>query len=221
MKLIDQAIAILGRCEHDLRQLLAAAASEGAYHEIGAITHVAQSVSACAEGIVGGSSVATNDRPRVLEHSLPTASRLSDLEVNERENSSRTDVDPPLPVRRDEPSVGYPRFLRDGHKLIKVGWSPSAQQSYEHRTGKMVVETVAKAVLGAADARQRFDMSQLHKLRLAKAQPVIPTYQVYLCIAWFKAVGLVKPLGRSTYRLNHKTGFVEKVEQAWKLLEHN
>jgi hypothetical protein len=109
----------------------------------------------------------------------------------------------------------YPRFLRDGDKLVKIGWSRSAGERYEHRAGKAVLHLVANAVLAAADGGQRFETGALGKLRLGRNQAPIPSYQLYLCLAWLRACGLIKQTGRSSYRITSKAHFLEQVEEKW------
>lgn len=217
MDFVGRARESLTRCEQELSKLIAEAAAVGDYEAASFIARLARGVANRPALISDGDSdPAGTGGNAVSESDRPPASTVGDRVtgqapmVNGKGWGARTGRTEP-----EELADGYPKFRRDGDKLIKLGWSRAAGERYEHRAGKTVLELVAKAALSATDSRQRFETGALGNLRLGKGQPPIPSYQVYLCLAWLRASGLIKPLGRSAYRIASKAGFVEQLEEKW------
>lgn len=221
MDLVRRAQESVVRCEGELSKLIAEAASVGAYEAAATIARLARSISEGAAVLTGCGEQRDGDSPdgptRVVSPANP-----------ELGQGGRKQATPAIGQRDGRGAAGsdsrgvidrYPSFLRDGDRLIKVGRSRGAGEKYEHRAGKIVLDLVASAAVKAADDRRRFEISGLGTLRLSKGQPPIPSYQVYLCLAWLKAVGLIQPLGRSTYRIVSKAEFLDELERQWQQTE--
>jgi hypothetical protein len=108
---------------------------------------------------------------------------------------------PPAPLRHRGRSRKneYPKFLREGQSLVKIGWSKSDKKPYEHRAPKRVLDVLVAALLELGQGGRRFTTDELLPLRDGKDD--IPSYQAYLTLAWLRAEHLVRQHGRQGYSL--------------------
>ncbi len=90
----------------------------------------------------------------------------------------------------------YPTFARDGNQLVKTGWSRKTRKEYKHRVTESAVSAVVSALrdFGATG----FSMEDLTPVQNEDAT-VLPSYQVYLVVAWLRACGAVTKAGRGGY----------------------
>lgn len=51
----------------------------------------------------------------------------------------------------------YPRFLREGENLIKIGWSKSERAEYEHKSPKRLLAALCEALMVARGRRITMD----------------------------------------------------------------
>jgi hypothetical protein len=90
--------------------------------------------------------------------------------------------------RQASKRADYPRFEREGERLIKIGWSKKERAEYEHKAPLTAVVAVC------ANLRQQtraFAMEQILPMR-DSAGTDIPSYQVYLVVTWLRQIGLVQ-----------------------------
>ena len=95
----------------------------------------------------------------------------------------------------------YPQFVREGDSLVKIGWSRTEKKEYEHRCPKKVLTLLFAAISQAGAGGRRFTMADVLPLTDASDGSEVPTYQVYLCVAWLRSVGIVTQYGRQGYSL--------------------
>ena len=107
----------------------------------------------------------------------------------------------------------YPHFVKEGERLVKVGWSKANNQRYEHKAGFAVVRIVANEIGRAAQRSKRINFTELPPLRLGKSD--IPSYQTYLCLAWLNSAKLLRKVGRDTYVIDNPESFNAAVIDAW------
>jgi len=111
--------------------------------------------------------------------------------------------------------LSYPKFLREGDSLVKVGWSRSKKSEYEHKCPRKVLPILADAI-GKAGARgRRFPMERILPLTDPAEGTRIPDYQVYLCLAWFRALGFLIQHGRQGYSLASKAPVEPLLDSHW------
>jgi len=115
----------------------------------------------------------------------------------------------------------YPKFLREGNALLKLGWSKKGRSEYEHRAPREAVLAVAARVAEAAShgdssTGSRFTVEDLREVRVALGDEPVSGCQVYLCVAWFRRAGLIVQHGRRGYSLPvAAVNFPAKVKAAW------
>lgn len=120
--------------------------------------------------------------------------------------------------RKSKKSSQYPRFFRSAKNLVKVAWSKSTKKEYSHRATRSLVDIVASVLskLGASgDLLTAHDfMPILHP----EDGSEIPSYQAYLCLAWFRAEGLVIQHGRQGYTVPDAALLRDGVAERWDAL---
>jgi len=115
------------------------------------------------------------------------------------------------------PSSGrakYPRFERDGDKLVKVGWSKKKREQYEHRAPYEVVLACARHLASHALAGKVFAMENLLPVPDASGGE-IPAYQAYLTLAWLRQAGAVEKKGRDGYVLRDESLAGDGFDKLW------
>jgi hypothetical protein len=116
-------------------------------------------------------------------------------------------------VRKGE----YPKFVREGDSLIKIGWSKSDKAEYEHKSTKKVLSLLVPSIAKSGASGKKFSMEKLLPLKDEDGGEV-PGYQAYLCLAWLRTTGLVQQHGRQGYTISKKVDFPNSVETAWENL---
>lgn len=95
----------------------------------------------------------------------------------------------------------YPIFKREGaDTLVKVGYSKSDRRQYEHRSPRTVLERLSEQIGKVGSDGAVFTSDQL----LPPGEQTLadlPTYQVYLCLAFLVQHGVVHKLGRQGYSI--------------------
>ena len=117
---------------------------------------------------------------------------------------------------RRQPKKGeYPKFLREGDALIKVGWSRSGKAEYEHRAPKKVLPLLMASIIKAGANGKRFSINKVLPLVDPADHRDVPEYQVYAAVAWLRSVGVLKQHGRQGYTLAVKLPFEPLLENHW------
>lgn len=109
----------------------------------------------------------------------------------------------------------YPRFVRRGEQLVKIGWSKREKSEYEHKAPWKAALVLAKAAAEAGKDGRIFQINALLPLSDPKDGSEIPDYQVYLVIAWWRSAGLLDQHGRQGYSIPNATQLHQAVESAW------
>jgi hypothetical protein len=109
----------------------------------------------------------------------------------------------------------YPRFLREGEGLIKIGWSPSSRGEYEQKTPRKIIDLLAGTITKAGTNGRRFTMDRLLPLVDPDDGSRVPDYQAYIALAWLRQRGLVEQHGRQGYSLVGKDPLESSVNMCW------
>jgi hypothetical protein len=107
----------------------------------------------------------------------------------------------------------YPRFVREGDNLVKIGWSKSQRAEYEHKSPKRLLTALCEALTGAKG--KRITMNKVLPLKDPTTGSAFSDYQSYVCLAWLKWAGLVIQHGRQGYSLPRGTELERSVETLW------
>lgn len=184
MDTVFEARQILVAAQGQLRQLIERGVREQRYAEVAEVAGLAQGVASLLQGRLAPASKdappALTEQPKRGGASAPVLSRGS-------------------AARTGKPN--YPRFERDGDKLVKVGWSKKNKAAYEHRAPREAVIAFARHLSGSVQAGKLFAVEDLLPVPDLAGGGELPAYQVYLALAWLRQVGAIDKRGRDGYVL--------------------
>ena len=192
-------VAALRCCEEELRKLAAEAAAEGDYDTLARLGNTARTIS---------------EIGREWRTPLAQDNAESDATPVTREAAAP----PPGGAVRTRLGRGaarhgtYPRFVRRGDELVKIGWSKSDRKEYQHRAAHDLLVALRQALLDAGKRRKLFTMDALDRQLSSSGAP---GYQAYVWLAWIRAAGLVKQHGRQGYSVVKLATFEKDVDQAF------
>jgi hypothetical protein len=109
----------------------------------------------------------------------------------------------------------YPKFLRDGENLVKIGWSKKDRSPYEHRAPKRVLDLLVDSLLGAGRDGRRFTTEDILPLHEPEEGAEVPSYQAYLCLAWLRSEKKIEQHGRQGYSLPDPEDLPALVGKCW------
>lgn len=192
---------IVSETEAGLRDLMKKAVDAQQYTEVAV-------VAALADGLA---TLLRSGAPRAAF--LAPANGLPKKSVVRRAATERTPTKTKSPSKRD-----YPRFQRDGDRLVKIGWSKKEKRVYEHRAPKQVVFSVASQLATGVTPHQVFTMEQFLPFHDGDGQE-IPAYQAYLVLAWLRSIELVERKGKDGYLIS-QGGALEhtNIHRAWEAI---
>lgn len=182
MGTIQDARKLLAATEESLRGLIERALHEQRYGDVADIAGLADGVARLLNGRPDSTSISTTAPPG--------------------SSAARTP-----PKRRGNPKpkpdkLSYPRFERDGDRLVKIGWSKKNRESYEHRAPREAFVAFVRHLCSTIKCDTLFMVEDILPVPdLANSQEV-PAYQVYLFIAWLRHLGALEKRGRDGYVLS-------------------
>lgn len=206
----------------DLRPIILEAVSAEAYADVAAIARIAAALSILVKQVTSDSYGSAPEPPSPEElfaanrpaTQLPTSEATPEPEGQRR--LIRATFQPPLPRPR-KVAGDYPRFLRDGDRLVKAAWSKKERRPYEHRAPKAVVQRLLDAVRKRKGEGKQFEAADLLPLMTSTGEEY-PSYQSYLALSWLRHVGVVTKIGREGYVLRPGAATAESVDQFWESL---
>ena len=114
---------------------------------------------------------------------------------------STVPISGPAPPPRKGGKKVYPIFLRDGDRLVKIGWSKKSKAEYEHRTPREVPDLLLAAIRSKAEEGDLFAATDVIPLSVGVGADNVPDYQVYLALKWLHFEGIISKNGRDRYAL--------------------
>lgn len=240
MKTLRRAVAAIRRAEDELRGLLCEAVETGQYDEVlvlgewakqlhtliagpqtersengDDITAPTVGTDAGGAGEIAPTLVPVLAAPAAIRRGngkpLESATKRSQLKQRKKGGAKTSS-------RRFPEATTYPKFLRDGDQLIKIGWSKKEKAQYEHKAPKSVLGPLLQSLLAAGGDGHRFTTDDVLPLGEAGDGLEIPSYQSYLCIAWLRSEELIVQHGRQGYSLPQPDRFAASVEESWERL---
>lgn len=188
------------------RREIALAAGEGRFDELPQLTSIAKEIAALAVRWPSDTSLTPVALVQPASTTEVSAPAVSIQEVATKAPRKLTKSD-------------YPKFLREKHDLVKLGWSPRVKGTYEHRVPKTVVDAVGSAVSSMGKSGHRFTMDEIVKtLSGAKGAEPVPSYQSYAVVSWMKWAGMILQHGRQGYTIVRPQTFATSIEAAWQSL---
>ncbi len=196
-----RAIDLVRNAETGLRDLMQQALEQKRYRDLGEVAPLADTLA---------------DLVRRAQSNAESVAVVSSARTAPLNTSASRSVQSKTPSRgtaRDE----YPRFERDGEKLVKIAWSKKDKREYEHRAPRDAVLRVAERLATDVATRTVFSMDKLMPFK-GDGGSDIPSYQAYLALAWFRELGFVEQRGKEGYAVADGELSIERVQQAWNVL---
>jgi hypothetical protein len=189
------ATEILSRAEVELRALIQEQLAQGLYGEVAATALMADSLLRL---------VSRQDYPRSPNSAGVDSSRFTGAASTAALESPR---------RRSQKN--YPQFARDGERLVKTAWSKRERAEYEHRAPRHVIQNLIDAVRKKKGEGKLFETADILPVKDSATRQEIPSYQIYLALAWLRHVGLVSKKGRDGYVLKSAATSPERIAELW------
>lgn len=176
MTSIREARGIVADAEKALRELMQREIQDQRYADIPEVARLADGVARLLRGQI-------DDRPARPARSVAT--QRGKLRLANRSSRGKK---------------RYPRFERDGYKLVKVGWSKKGREEYEHRAPRDVVAAFTRHLVSKVKRGKAFVVEDLLPVPDSSGGE-IPSYQVYMTLRWLRHAGAVEKRGRDGYAL--------------------
>lgn len=153
---------------------------------------------------------------RLLQRQLPTVSPHRDRTVP-AQSSPLKPMQPggAASSKRKKKKVEYPRFERDGDRLVKIGWSKKNKEAYEHRAPREVIIAFARHLANRVEPGHVFAMEELFPIPDVVTGDEIPTYQAYLTLAWLREAKAIEKKGRDGYVLRNGSLADGGLDELW------
>ena len=201
MMSIEQGKIVLRTTEKQLRELVAEAVNKGEYDAVLTLTKWASQLARLVNGRVS-KPAGNGDASRASPQKKPRQTTAT--------RKART--------RKAAATNGYPKFLRSGNDLVKIGWSKKSKEEYQHRAPRAVLSLLAESLREAGSNGNLVNAHDLMPLEDPETSSEIPSYQVYLCLAWLRQDGLVEQQGRQGYTVPRANELPELVDGIWEKL---
>lgn len=203
---LDDARKLLHDAEKSLRSLIERALVEQRYADVATMAQMANVVARLTNGDEARSPSAEDNR---------LAAGPESFDADGSANAAAVALPAPRAhVRRAHRASEFPRFEREGDKLIKVGWSKRDDRVYEHRAPQQVVFLVANAIAPKARRKGVFTMGRVLPLT-DDAGNKMPSYQAYVALAWLRSIGTVRRLGKEGYMLVNGALDMSALQRSW------
>jgi hypothetical protein len=183
---LKQAQRILSDAEGRLRGLIADATAAQRYDDVAKLAVLARELVLVVRSAADGEPADTRVRS-AAPGNLP----VQDSAVKQASLQPRPSV-------AAAASVGYPRFERQGDRLVKFAWSKKDRREYEHRASAEVIFRVAELFEQRCSIGTPFLMDALMPFKMPNGSD-IPSYQAYLALAWFRSFAAVESRGKDGY----------------------
>jgi hypothetical protein len=203
MSSIEQARAIIASAESKLREVLAVAAREGDYDSLIQLTRwasILMDLAASSEPAGKG-----KEAGEAVNGAMPVAA------------SPRRQPVTRVLKAKGKASATYPHFVRRGDSLIKIGWSKKSKEEYQHKAPKEVLGALSQRLAESGRGGKLVSANDLTPI-VGPDNSEIPDYQVYLCLAWLRDLGLITQEGRQGYSIPEPGHLPERVIGEWERL---
>jgi len=224
---LAQALTVIQKAESDIQSLMASAVEERAYEDLSQLARMAEQLSAIESTLdgSGGDSKTAADRSVVeqeasesvpVDESQGLSSKPSTTEFKKKAASKRGRKEASAGRKSRAKRSKYPCFKRDGDALVKIGYSQTKGSTYEHRSPKGAIDTIVTRVIQISNQDKRpFSAEALSGRGSHDGEGQILSYQLYLCLAWLKSLGLMRQHGRKGYSVVAPDSMEADVEKAW------
>jgi hypothetical protein len=201
MDTLQRTIKVLADSEAALAALAGEAAKEANYDVAACLIDLAKDVADLAS--------------KARAHLDPTARTSGQPALSSQGTAPAIKATAQSPIKSRPKRGEYPKFLREGDNLVKLGWSRSKKAVYEHKSPKKIIPLLVAAISKTGSNGRRFSMDKVLPLTDPREGNPVPDYQVYLCLAWLKTLGFLTQHGRQGYSLTTRAPIEPLIETHW------
>lgn len=187
MHTVERAIEIVRRAEVGVRAIIEETVAAQRYSELPGLARIADALVKIAGA--NEASAQPSQSERADDPKPAVMPKVHDPGTGELRSATRK------PAKKSK----YPRFERDGDRLVKVGWSKKAKAEYEHRAPREAVVAFVNHLTSRVEPGEVFAVDDL--LPVPDGSGELPSYQVYLTLAWLRAAEAIDKKGRDGYVL--------------------
>lgn len=205
MVAIESAKSSLAHCEKELRRAASGALNAGDYTAARTVLSLAETIA---------EHRARLDRDDDKQDAAAPETARTRASANSRNAKPQI---APKPTRRTKPG-SYPRFIRRDDKLIKIGWSKRNKQEYEHKAPGSVVFAIAGHLRTHTRDGKLFTVNDMLPVPDPEQGGELPSYQVYLALAWLRSAGAISKHGRDGYAPDHARLTEKAMANQWDAL---
>lgn len=231
METLKQASEVIRAAEERLRELISEAAARAEYDQLPQLADWAKQLGAIVAGPQAVPSVLVPPGDRAAGAITHSPGPESELPLAVPFRPQRELARQPRPTRSSPRKGGrtrkkghgtrkvgeYPKFLRDGDSLVKIGWSKKEKATYEHKAPRRILTALAGALEKTGRGGKRFGFEELLPLPDPDGGE-IPSYQAYLALAWLRAENLLTQHGRQGYSIPDGTDLTTLITERWEEL---
>ena len=207
-KIASKARESIEKAEESIKSLISEAAMAQDYGSVTRLAEIAQSLAVL---------VAQLSQPIPTVRSVHSASRITSS-AQKRIRETRGEYY--RPKARAAAASGrpkknkYPVFNIEPDRLTKIGWSKKRRSEYQHRAPLDAVASVFRRIQQIAVGQAAFTIDDLMPVE-GEDGDEIPSYQVYMIVAWLVDSGLLEKQGRDGYRtaMDQKAASFESIWQ--------
>ena len=186
---VQQAVKILREAEGRLRSLMNEDIEGRRYAELLTLAGIAYGLVAMLRDLdASPAEGAAEQRDRKVAHT-PV-----------RKASPKVAATSPTGMTREAKKASmYPYFEVDEGWIGKVGWSKKNREEYRHYAPISAALALAEHVDRTQQPGRVWTVEDIGEVVDSEAGEAMPSYQLYLVIAWMRSVGLLTKQGRSGY----------------------
>jgi hypothetical protein len=199
MSQLENARKILTATEGSLRELIERALSEQQYTDVAQIARIADAIAR-----LRSADETSEGWPSVIAW-----------------NGAVSNGNPPglrAFSRRVRTAKKFPRFEREGDKLVKIAWSKKDRAEYEHKAPRRIVDLLIESIRTRKGEGARFAAPDVLPLKDSKSRREFPSYQSYLALGWLRYEGVITKYGRDGYALKPTTATAQHLSELWEAL---
>lgn len=202
MGTIDRAKQVLRDTESALRDLISEGLDRQRYADVAEIAKMADGVARLLNQHSPNSS------------SAPTATSSAGTQAQKASTPSSKSARKQAQAAGTK-KTGYPRFERDGDRLVKVGWSKKNKEAYEHRAPRQAVTAFVRHLASQVESGHVFAVEDLLPVPDVTSGNEVPAYQVYMTLAWLRETDAIEKKGRDGYILRMADLADDGIDKLW------
>lgn len=197
MDIIHIAHTIIRDSESSLRELMQKALEQQKYSDVAEIARITDAVS------------------KILAHSKAAMMSVAEQgTIQFSKPAGALDPKQTKSISTLQKKTSYPKFIKDRERLIKVGWSKKNRREYEHRVPFSTAMYFARYMVESVEPGKLFQVDEILPVSDAEGHE-IPSYQVYVTLAWLISTGIVEKKGRDGYFVAPGRLTIQSINDSW------